>query len=90
MDDEHHPRALCPGHIQVSFGRTFRGPNRNWNSDLRFETPFGVTDGARKEVIIAEIGKSKSVFTQAGITALQQSNPNIDPDIIKCMKNHPS
>jgi hypothetical protein len=65
-------------------------PAHNWNSDLRFETPFGVTDGARKEVIIAEIGSSKSVFTQAGITALQQSNPNIDPDIIKCMKNHPS
>jgi hypothetical protein len=62
----------------------------NWNSDLRFETPFGVTDGARKEVIIAEIGRSKFVFTQADITALQQSNPNIDPGIIKCMKNHPS
>jgi hypothetical protein len=70
-----------------------RGPANhahNWNSNLRFETPFGVTGGARKEVIIAEIGKSKSVLTQADITALQQSNPNIDADIIKCMKNHPS
>jgi predicted lipid-binding transport protein (Tim44 family) len=43
--------------------------------------------GVKKEVIIAEIGRSKSVFTQADITALQQSNPNIDPAIIKCMKN---
>ena len=43
--------------------------------------------GVKKDVIIAEIGKSKSVYTQADITALQQSNPNIDPAIIKCMKN---
>jgi predicted lipid-binding transport protein (Tim44 family) len=43
--------------------------------------------GVKKEVIIAEIGRSKSVFTQADITALQQSNPNIDPAIINCMKN---
>jgi predicted lipid-binding transport protein (Tim44 family) len=46
--------------------------------------------GVKKEVIIAEIGRSKSVFTQADITALQQSNPNIDPAIINCMKSHPS
>jgi hypothetical protein len=46
--------------------------------------------GVKKEVIIAEIGRSKSVFTQADITALQQSNPNIDPAIIKCMESHPS
>ena len=43
--------------------------------------------GVKKDVIIAEIGKSKSVYTPADITALQQSNPNIDPAIIKCMKN---
>ena len=43
--------------------------------------------GVKKEVIIAEIEKSKSVYTQADITALQQSNPNIDPAIIKRMKN---
>jgi predicted lipid-binding transport protein (Tim44 family) len=43
--------------------------------------------GVKKDVIIAEIGRSKSVYTQADITALQQSNPNIDPAIIKCMKN---
>jgi outer membrane lipoprotein SlyB len=42
--------------------------------------------GVKKEVIIAEIGRSKSVYTQADITALQQSEPNIDPAIIKCMK----
>ena len=57
-------------------------------------TPLTVDDikaldaaGVKKEVIIAEIGRSKSVYTQADITALQQSNPNIDPAIIKCMKN---
>jgi hypothetical protein len=33
-----------------------------------------------------EIGKSKSIYTHADITALQQSNPNIDPAIIECMK----
>jgi uncharacterized protein YcfJ len=43
--------------------------------------------GVKKEVIIAEIEKSKSVYTQADITALQQSDPNIDPAIIKCMKS---
>jgi hypothetical protein len=57
-------------------------------------TPLSVEDikaldaaGVKKDVIIAEIGRSKSVYTQADITALQQSNPNIDPAIIKCMKN---
>jgi outer membrane lipoprotein SlyB len=57
-------------------------------------TPLTVDDikaldaaGVKKDVIIAEIGRSKSVYTQADITALQQSNPNIDPAIIKCMKN---
>ena len=43
--------------------------------------------GVKKDVIIDEIKRSQSVFTQADITALQQSNPNIDPAIIKCMKN---
>jgi outer membrane lipoprotein SlyB len=42
--------------------------------------------GVKKDVIIAEIGRSKSVYTQADITALQQSDPNIDPAILKCMK----
>jgi hypothetical protein len=56
-------------------------------------TPLTVDDikaldsaGVKKDVIIAEIQRSKSVYTQAGITALQQSNPNIDPAIIECMK----
>jgi outer membrane lipoprotein SlyB len=60
-------------------------------------TPLTVDDikaldaaGVKKDVIIAEIGRSKSVYTQADITALQQSNPNIDPAIINCMKSHPS
>jgi len=43
--------------------------------------------GVKKDVIIAEIGRSKSVYTEADITALQQSNPNIDLAIINCMKN---
>jgi predicted lipid-binding transport protein (Tim44 family) len=42
--------------------------------------------GVKKEVIIAEIGRSKSVYTLADITALQQSDPNIDPAVIECMK----
>jgi predicted lipid-binding transport protein (Tim44 family) len=42
--------------------------------------------GVKKDVIIAEIQRSKSVFTQADITALQQSNPNIDAAVIECMK----
>jgi len=42
--------------------------------------------GVKKEVIITEITRSKSVYTQADITALQQSNPNIDPAIIEAMK----
>jgi hypothetical protein len=57
-------------------------------------TPLTVDDikaldsaGVKKAVIIAEIKASKSVYTQADITALQQSNPNIDQAIIDCMKN---
>jgi outer membrane lipoprotein SlyB len=42
--------------------------------------------GVKKDVIIAEIGRSKSSYTQADISALQQSNPNIDPSIIDCMR----
>jgi len=42
--------------------------------------------GVKKDVIIAEIGKSKSVYTPQDIAALQQSNPNIDPAVIDCMK----
>ena len=42
--------------------------------------------GVKKDVIIAEIGRSKSVYTATDISALQQSNPNIDPDVIACMK----
>jgi outer membrane lipoprotein SlyB len=56
-------------------------------------TPLTVDDikaldsaGVKKEVIIAEIGRSKSTYTPADITALQQSNPNIDPSVIDCMK----
>ena len=56
-------------------------------------TPLTVDDikaldsaGVKKEVIIAEIGRSNSHYTQADIAALQQSNPNIDPAVIDCMK----
>lgn len=56
-------------------------------------TPLTVDDikaldsaGVKKDVIIAEIGRSKSTYTQADIAALQQSNPNIDPAVIDCMK----
>ena len=42
--------------------------------------------GVKRDAIIAEIERSKSVYTQADIAALQQSNPNIDPAIIECMK----
>jgi outer membrane lipoprotein SlyB len=42
--------------------------------------------GVKKDVIIAEIQKSKSVYTAQDIAALQQSNPNIDPAVIDCMK----
>ncbi len=46
--------------------------------------------GVKKDVIIEEIKRSKSVYTQSDITALQQSNSNIDPAVIECMKSHPS
>jgi len=42
--------------------------------------------GVKKEAIVAEIARSKSVYTQADIAALQQSDPNIDPAVIECMK----
>lgn len=42
--------------------------------------------GVKKDVIIAEITKSKAVYTPADIAALQQSNPNIDPAVIEAMK----
>ncbi len=60
-------------------------------------TPLTVDDikalgsaGVKKEVVIAEIERSKSVYTQADLTALRQSNPNIDPAIIESMKRRPS
>jgi len=40
----------------------------------------------KKEAIIAEIERSKSVYTQADIAAPQQSDPNIDLAVIECMK----
>ncbi len=56
-------------------------------------TPVTVDDiralnstGVKKEVIITEIERSKSVFTEQDIASLQQSDPNIDPAIIECMK----
>jgi len=45
-----------------------------------------VSAGVKNDVIITEIQRSKSVYTPADITALQQSNPSIDPSIIDCMK----
>jgi type II secretory pathway pseudopilin PulG len=45
-----------------------------------------VAVGLKPEAIIAEIQRSKSVFTQADITALKTSNPNVDPSVIDCMK----
>lgn len=42
--------------------------------------------GVKKDAIIAEIGRSKAVYSQSDITALQHSDPNIDPAIIECMK----
>jgi len=42
--------------------------------------------GVKKEAIVAEIARSKSVYTQADISALQQSDPNIDPTVIEYMK----
>jgi hypothetical protein len=56
-------------------------------------TPLTIADikaldaaGVKKDVIIAEIGRSNSHFTQADIDALQQSDPNVDPAVIDCMK----
>jgi hypothetical protein len=42
--------------------------------------------GVKKDAIIAEIQRSKSVYTQADIASLQQSDPHIDPAVIDCMK----
>jgi hypothetical protein len=42
--------------------------------------------GVKKEAIVAEIARSKSVYSQADIAVLQQSDPNIDPAVIECMK----
>jgi hypothetical protein len=42
--------------------------------------------GVKKEAIVAEIARSKSVYSQADIAALQQSDPNIDPAVIEYMK----
>lgn len=42
--------------------------------------------GIKSDVIAAEIGTSKSTFTQSDITAAQQANPAIDPSVIDCMK----
>ena len=56
-------------------------------------TPLTVDDikalnsaGVKKDVIIAEIEKSKSTFTRKDIDSLQQANPNIDPAVIASMK----
>ena len=45
-----------------------------------------VSVGLKPDAINAEIGRSNSHFTQADIDALQQSNPNVDPSVITCMK----
>ncbi len=56
-------------------------------------TPLTVDDlkalaaaGVKSDVIIAEIGTSKTVYTQTDIDAAQQANPTLDPAVIDCMK----
>jgi hypothetical protein len=48
------------------------------------------TSGVKKDVIITEIERSHSTFSAADISSLQQADPNVDPDVINCMKQHPS
>ena len=42
--------------------------------------------GVKKDAIVAEIQRSKAVYSDADIAALQQSNPNIDPAVIEAMR----
>ena len=42
--------------------------------------------GVKSDVIIAEIGTSKTVYTQQDIDTAQQASPAVDPTIIDCMK----
>jgi hypothetical protein len=56
-------------------------------------TPLTVDDikaldaaGVKKKAIIAEIGRSHSVYSQQDVDALQQADPNIDRAVIECMK----
>jgi hypothetical protein len=60
-------------------------------------TPLTVDDikaldssGVKKDVIIAEIQRSKSVYSPQDIANLQQADPNIDPAVIDCMKQQHS
>ena len=45
------------------------------------------SSGVKKDVIIASIKESKSVYSSQDIATVLQANPNIDPAIIECMKN---
>jgi Glycine zipper len=56
-------------------------------------TPLSVDDikalasaGVKKDVIISEIQKSKSVFTQQDVSQLQQATPPVDPAVIDYIK----
>ena len=56
-------------------------------------TPLSVDDikalasaGVKKDVIIAEIQKSKAAFTQQDILQLQQATPPVDPAVIDYIK----
>jgi hypothetical protein len=66
-------------------------------ADSAAMTPLTVDDikaldssGVKKDVIIAEIQRSKSVYTAQDIATLQQADPNIDPSVIDCMKQQHS
>jgi outer membrane lipoprotein SlyB len=48
------------------------------------------TSGIKPDVVVSTIKESKSVYTQQDIDSLKQTNPNIDPTIIECMKNQAS
>jgi hypothetical protein len=59
--------------------------------------PFTVDDikaldssGVKKDVIIAEIQRSKTTYSPQDIAKLQQADPNIDPAVIDCMKQQHS
>jgi hypothetical protein len=56
-------------------------------------TPLSVEDikalasaGVKKDVIIAEIQKSKAIFTPQDVSQLQQANPPVDPAVIDYIK----